>query len=169
MIDYISIRQGIRALLSAVSDPNMPVEANIAWENRAYKPVSDTPYIRETMIPGTERKVASDEIEVVGITQFDLIWPLGSGTEDIDALGFAIQNAFKPETKITDHAAVYRTERLTSIQDPKWYMLPIRLTWRAFAFSDLGCGVAPVAVGNILDEFGALVLDEVGAAVLEDA
>ena len=139
MIDYTAIRQGIRVILTSLPSPYMPSSNNMAWENRAYTPEPSTPWLRETLIPGSERKVATDEIQVVGITQLDLMWPLGKGTEEVEALGLAIQNAFKPETKVADHAVVYRTERLTGINDEKWYMVPVRLTWRAFAFSDFGC------------------------------
>lgn len=132
MIKYSDIRKGIRAILLAVTNPNMPLPANIAWENRGYDPVVGTPWIRETLLPGEERQVASDTLRGVGIMQYDLFWPIGDGTETIEDLADDIKNAFKPVTVIGTHSLVFKAERLPgTVEDERWYKLPIRLTWRA--------------------------------------
>jgi len=142
VINYTAIRQGLRTVLLNIVDPAMPSAANIAWENREYDPQKGVPWIRETLIPGIERKVAYDELQTVGIVQYDLNWPLGDGTEEIEALVDTIKDAFAPNTTIANHALVYRTERLAGRADDKWYTIPIRLTYRAFAFSVVGtCGL----------------------------
>jgi len=170
LINYPQVRQGIRAILLGITDPAMPSAVNIAWENRKYNPQKGVAWIRETLIPGAERKVAFDELQTVGIVQFDLNWPLGNGTEEIEALVDTIKDAFAPNTTIADHALVYRTERLAGRADDKWYTIPIRLTYRAFAFSVVGtCGLPAAPAASISDEADSVLLDELGDPILEDA
>jgi len=130
MIDYPSIRLGMRAILLAV--PSLPTD--IAFENREFDPPdAKTPYIRETLLPGEERHVASNSIMAVGIMQYDILWPAGDGTEDPEALADAIRDAFRPVTTIDAHTTVYRVDRLGGVPDEKWYRIPIRLTYRSYS------------------------------------
>lgn len=130
MIDYPTIRLGMRAILLAV--PTIPTD--IAFENREFKPpVATSPYIREQLIPGAERHVATGTIMAVGIMQYDLFWPAGDGTEDPEALADAIRDAFRPVTTIDAHTTVYRVDRLSGVPDEKWYRIPIRLTYRSYS------------------------------------
>lgn len=130
MIIYSNLRRGIRAALLAVTNPNMPTDSNIAWENRTYKPKADVPWMREKLLPGLERKVASDTLRGTGLMQYDLLWPAGKGTEDADDLADDIKDAFAPNTTVDTHGVVFRAERLPAITDAEWYQIPIRLTWR---------------------------------------
>lgn len=130
MISYSELRAGIRNVLLAVNSPNMPSSDNIAWENRAYKPKVDTPWIREKLLPGLERQVASQTLRGVGLMQLDLFWPAGKGTEDAEDLADDIKDAFPPVTTVGTHSLVYRAERLPAITDAEWHQIPIRLTWR---------------------------------------
>ena len=167
MIDISAIRSGFRTILLGIVDPNMPSSDDIAFENRDYDPVVGTAYIRETLIPGVERKVAFAEIQAVGIMQYDLIWPAGKGTEDAEALADVIKNSYAPDTAISDHSVVYRAERFQAQSDKKWYVIPVRMTYRAFATSVLGNCSTPVASSPILDELGDALLDETSDGILE--
>ena len=89
--------------------------------------------MRETLLPGSERQAATDTIRAVGIMQYDLFVPKGAGTEAAEALVDAIKDAFKPVTAIGAHSLVWRAERLSGRSDQKWFIIPIRLTYRAHA------------------------------------
>ena len=129
MIDHGEIRQSIRLILLAIDNEDLP--SNRSWENRNFKPPENDTWIRETMIPGEERQAASDTIRSVGIMQYDIFWPIGTGTENIEALVDDIKDAFKPVTALGLNSLIYRAERLAAIVDDKWYQIPIRLTWKA--------------------------------------
>lgn len=129
MIDHDAIRRGIRVVLSTVT--GLPTVRS--WENREFNPTPNTPWIRETLIPGTERQVATDVIESVGIAQYDLFWPAGTGTETPEQLADLIKDTFQPITTVAASTVVWRAERLAAIADAKWYQIPIRLTWRSHA------------------------------------
>ena len=131
MISHKAIRQGIRQVLLAVNNSDLPDEDNIAWENQDFTPPEIIPWLRETMIPGTERQTATDTIQSVGIMQYDVFWPAGQGTEDAEQLADDIITAFAPHTQIGANALTFRSERLAAVADEKWYIIPIRLTWRA--------------------------------------
>jgi hypothetical protein len=133
IIDETALRTSIRTRLLTVTNENMPGESDIAWENREYSPKIGVPWIRETMLPGTERQSASDTIESVGIMQYDFFWPANRGTTEIENLVVDIKTAFKPLTVLDSHSSIYRTERLPAIVDENWYQIPVRLTWRAHA------------------------------------
>ena len=133
MIDHSDIRLGVRAVLLAITDSNMPTIANMAWENRSFTPTEGTPWLRETLMSGAERQVASGTLRGTGIIQYDLFWPAGTGTEDPDNLIDVIKNAFKPVTMIGTHSSIWRAERLSGITDEKWYMVSAHLSYRAHA------------------------------------
>ena len=151
IISYNDLRLGLREVLLSVSNSNMPASSNFAWENRKFTVPKYDQWIRETMIPGVERQVASDTLRSVGIMQYDIFWPAFQGTENAEELANQIIATFKPVTKIGPHALVYRAERLAAIVDEKWYQIPVRLTWRAHAIT---------IEGAITDEQGNELLDE---------
>ena len=129
MIDHKEIRQGFRAVLLTVSD----LPANRSWENREFTPPTGTEWIRETLLPSDESVSASDTITAIGTMQYDVFWPFGGGTEGAETLADAIKAAFEPNTTISTHAHVYRAERLAGRVDDNWYIIPVRLTYRAHA------------------------------------
>ena len=128
MIDHKALRQGILTILLTVS--GLPSERS--WENREFTPPT-TEWIRETLLPSDESVSASDTITAVGTMQYDVFWTFGDGTEDAEDLADAIKEAFEPNTTISTHAYVYRAERLAGRVDDNWYIIPVRLTYRAHA------------------------------------
>ena len=128
-IDHKVIRQGLRTILLTV--PGLPT--NKSWENREFTPPTNTAWIRETLLPSDEGVSASDTITAIGTMQYDVFWPFGGGTEDAETLADAIKNTFKPDTTITSNAYTYRAERLAGRVDENWYIIPVRLTYRAHA------------------------------------
>lgn len=127
MIDFTSIRLGIRNILLAV--PGLPDLR--AWENVNFIPPEREDWIDETLIPTNEDKVASDTIRAIGVIQYDLYTLAGSGTNAIEKLADTIRDSFRPEKSIDEHTVVYKTERSNGNVGVKWYKLPIRLFWRS--------------------------------------
>ena len=111
-IDELSIRKNIRAVLLAVDNADMPSASSIAWENHEYRPVIGKPWIRETMIPGTERQSASDTLQSVGIMQYDFFWPANKGTTEIENLVIDVKAAFRPATVLDAHSLAEKIEQV---------------------------------------------------------
>ena len=133
-IDTKKIRQVIRTQLLTVT--TLPPATNRAWENRDFKIPSDQSiWIRETLLPITERKIASDQIEFTGFMQYDIFSPTGKGTEDAEALADAIKEKFSPNhlqgQSIT--VTIDRAERLLTVPEKAWNMIPVRVLFRSYA------------------------------------
>lgn len=130
VIDHDVIRKGIRALISAV--PGIP--SAIAWENRDFTPVVGVPWIRETLLPGEQTKVAFDVLQETGLMQFDLFYPVSKGTEAAEGLVDLIIDQFKPDTGISASARTLRASRASGRREDDWYIVPVRITYLAHSF-----------------------------------
>lgn len=128
MIEHRQIRATLRAQLLTV--PGLP--AAKSWENRGFQPPSGADWVRETYLPGGEWQSASDALTCVGLVQYDLFTPADSGTEAIEDLADAIKSAFRPPQSLSG-VVIERAERLPGRVDGPWYMVPVRIGWRAHA------------------------------------
>lgn len=131
MIDYRAVRQGLRAILLAV--PGLPTAR--AWENRAFTPPNPPErWVRETLLFSSERLMATNTLEASGVMQYSLFEPAGVGTESVEDFGRTVRAAFKPTTTVPAVGLIVdRAECITGMQEPQWYHVPIRITWRAYA------------------------------------
>lgn len=125
MISYRAIRSVLRAHL--LSLPNLP---DAAWENRSFTPTLGTPWMRETLLPADERQTASDTLQALGLTQFDVVYPADSGTETAEDMADTIKHHFRPP-QVVGGVVIERADRLPGRIDGAWYMVPIRIHWRA--------------------------------------
>jgi len=130
MIDHVSIRKAIRTLISSV--PGIP--SSVAWENRDFTPVVGVPWIRETLLPGEQYKVASDLTRETGLMQYDLFYPSSKGTETAEALVDAIIETFQPDTGISANARTMRAFRASGRIENDWYIVPVRISYLAHSF-----------------------------------
>lgn len=130
MIDTVALRNALRVILVGVS--GLPVARS--WENRQFTP-PDPPadWVRETLMPAIERQASDGNVEAIGVVQYDLFTPAGKGTEAIEALADTIKTVFKPRTVPAPNIIIDRSERGTAQQEPLWYQIPVRITYRAFA------------------------------------
>lgn len=125
MISYRAIRSALRAHLLLL--PELP---QAAWENREFKPRPNTSWLRETLLPADERQTASNTLQALGITQYDLFYPAESGTETAEDMADAIKHHFRPPQSVGG-VVIERADRLPGRVDGAWYMVPIRIHWRA--------------------------------------
>lgn len=132
MIDDVAVRAALRAVLLTVSG----LPSAIAWENRKFQPPNNAPWVRETYLPGIEFQSANDLVQGDALVQYDVIFPAGSGTETAEALANDIKAAFKPANAIGPDIGIVRSERDPGrTEDDIWYVIPVRITWRAFSFN----------------------------------
>ena len=128
-IDHKALRLALRAILLTVSG----LPSARAWEARTFEPPNPpAPWLRETLIPGSERLIATNNIMELGIYQLDLYHPeTDEGTETVEALADAVKTAFRPTTNISTFGVVERAERLGGRRDHPWYIIPVRISYRA--------------------------------------
>ena len=135
MNDHKAIRQALRTQLLTVSG----LPAGKQWENKSFTPPTDgSPWLREQLLPAGEEFVASSMWEATGLAQYDLFYPLGDSSEDADTLADAIKRVFRPPQTIGSSTKVNidKAERdAGQIADSVWYMVSVRITWRAYAYS----------------------------------
>lgn len=134
MINHRHVLATLRSRLLGVDgvDPDA-----IQWENQTYEPpTGETEYIRETYMPADESQVSNGETHAVGLVQYDIVVPVGSGTEGIDDLAYRLTKAFRPSQSITGATTVIITkaQRLKSSRASLGrYTVPIQVFWRAHA------------------------------------
>ena len=135
MNDHHAIRLALRKQLLTVSG----LPAAKQWENQTFTPPTDgSPWLRETLLPAGEQFVASSMWEATGLVQYDLMYPMGDSIEDPDALADAVSQVFRPPKTIGSATKVIidRAERgAGQVTDNVWYMLSVRIRWRAYAYS----------------------------------
>lgn len=132
VIDHKLIRRELRRqLLTVHSLPEL-----IAWENRVFTPPNPpVPYIRETYLPGAEILVATNQIQIVGIVQYDVFVPARSGTEYAERMAASIRDVFAPASSLAGFLAIDRSELLPGRVDDVWYFVPVQVNWRTYATS----------------------------------
>ncbi len=72
-------------------------ETLIAEENKQFKPSDDTPWVRETLLPGIPERVEimqDGQSRQYGVYQVDVFTPSGIGTEIADTLAESIGDSF---------------------------------------------------------------------------
>lgn len=144
--DHKKNRQALASeLLEVFTD-----ESRVAWENRPFTPPSlETPtvWIKEHYVPNTESQVATGTIRALGMTRYDVMYPVGQGTETPEGVAFDIAERFRAPKDIVfngHEVEVYRTERLPSLggqrlegTDAVWVAFPVKLEWRSYVFFTL--------------------------------
>lgn len=136
-IDDDAVRKVLREHLQGVTD--YPGDALVAWENRVFDPPDDgdTLWLRETLLPADDTKVATGLIQGIGIYQVDVMYPKGRGSEVPEAMAKNIKLHFQPATHIgtTTRLEIDRSARLRAGVDDVWYMIPVRISFRTYAFT----------------------------------
>lgn len=127
------IRQAFRRAIENVA--SIPV--NQAWENISFNPIEGESWIRETFLPGSKRLSANKELSGVGIMQFDLFWPVGSGTKEVENVATDIEEYFEPARVIENLVRVDACSALNGRKDPggAWYHIPVRIEYTVFSIT----------------------------------
>lgn len=136
MLNHDKIRRSMRAILFAGEGMPEAESGQYAWENRTFTPPNPANlWIEELYFPGQERQIASDQIFMAGVMQYNLCWPQGLGTETPERLAAVIENQFQPGTTISKSAPQIATMRaarkagfISTRHDQAWYVLPVSIT-----------------------------------------
>jgi len=135
-VDLRLVRQSIRQeLLANITNPT---KLTVAYENVDFTPPNPGDYyLRESLQPVLERKVASGLIEGIGRVVYDVFYPEGKGTEVAEDLATEISNIFEAATSLQHQGidiAIDRTERSPGLKvDDVWYIIPVVINWRTYA------------------------------------
>ncbi len=86
-------------------------------------------------MPASEQQSGSTVTEFDGYIQYDVMVPLGTGTETCDAMAQLIGDVFTPPRSLTDPTRVHilRSETLAGRDDGIWYWVPVIVTIKAYA------------------------------------
>lgn len=110
-----------------------------AWENRPYKPVNGTMYLRQSLIPGDVEQATLGETGTdrqVGIYQIDVFTPSGKGGKQGIKLADKVANHFKRGTDLTYNSRTVRVRsvgRETAVNnDDGWLQIPVVITYVAY-------------------------------------
>lgn len=131
-IAHLAIRQALRARLLTVG--GLPTIR--AWENQAFTPPEPpAAWIRETLMPATNRLFATNLRQATGIAQYDLFYPVGTRVEAIEPIVDAIQLAFNQDISLGSSptiVVVEHAERGRGDTEEVYYRVPVFVSWRAF-------------------------------------
>lgn len=127
--------------ISSALDARLDTLANkpaIAWENRKYKPVADTPYLKPTNLPADVSQASLGTAGLdkhIGIYQVSIFVELLTGKKEGNNLADAIANHFARGSKL-----VYDTAKLRIInvkigqgrRDITHYHIPIDVNYETY-------------------------------------
>jgi hypothetical protein len=136
-VDHKATKLALRNLMLQVS--GIPSER--AYENEGFAPPNPTAgntWLRETYLPGEENRIGTNLIEALGLVQYDLFYPEGTGAYAADELADAIKSALRPGRATTlAGLTIRRTQRLRGrTEESGWYMVPVEVYWRLHASND---------------------------------
>jgi hypothetical protein len=109
-------------------------ETLIAEENKQFKPSDDTPWVRETLLPGIPERVEimqDGQSRQYGVYQVDVFTPSGIGTEIADTLAESIGDSFIAGESFGSEVVVRirRTYSQPGREDGDWYHKPLVIEW----------------------------------------
>ena len=127
------IRQALDSHLATLP-PGVPV----AWPNTGYEPQSGQGYLRPTLLPV---QPSQSELGTLGrnrhegIYQIDVIYPARVGRGAVETKAKELVARFKRGTNIDYSGIRVRCDMSgiqTAISEPNWYILPVRIDYRAY-------------------------------------
>lgn len=121
-----SVHSDMRAAFRQRLSTQVASLPTMAWEGRIFEPTPGTPFGRETFraLNSVVRALgAGGNIAHTMLGVVTLFYPIGRGTNDIDAMAGAILAAFRPGTSLTygsSSGMVTQAERAPLVQEPDW-------------------------------------------------
>jgi hypothetical protein len=127
------VRAALRAQLETVVADSL-----LARENESYAPADGTPWVRETLLPGTpERSEAgvNGRFTQYGVYQVDVFAPEGQGVGVAESVAGVIATAFVPGNGYDDGDGgptvwIRRTYIEGASQTGTWYQVPVTIDWK---------------------------------------
>lgn len=111
----------------------------VAWDDRAYKPVTGSPYLRVDLLLNDpiDLYVERSGIEERGIYQVSVNYPQGKGALPAMQVAELVRDLFAPVQAL--QAGNQRIDFLDTPSissgyhdDDGWYIVPVSISWRAF-------------------------------------
>jgi len=133
----MSVFRDIQAALDTKLNTISPAVAT-AWENKTYKPVKGTLYIRPTNLPGDTVQAGlgdTGEDNTIGVYQVDVFAPGGKGKKAAVDQADTIANLFKRGTDMVYNSRTVRVQsvsRGSARNDDGWYHLPVVINYYSF-------------------------------------
>lgn len=122
-----------------------PADEFFAAQNRPFQPPGISPprlWVREMLLPSVSRHSAVDLIEILGLYQLDICYPVGHGTEPLDALALSVVAAYNPKRSITRDGVQVSVDQAAPRAGGElefgggggsvWYATPVRITFRTY-------------------------------------
>lgn len=111
--------------------PGVPMKR----ENIKFKPVEGEEWARVTHILANTEAAAlgSATVEYNGYTQVDILVPADTGPGRAGVLAQQVESALPTGASMTvgsDRLHVRSCSRGTSLEEPVWYTVPVRIHWR---------------------------------------
>lgn len=131
--------KAVRDILNTRLNAYSP-QINIAWENVAFTPTTNTTHVRVNFIPVESRETARFKTSLVmetGLYQIDVFGPQDQGTNNIDNLVEGIRSHFNRGRTLTDgsnnRVHIRDTPRITQgRRDGGFYRVTITVSWFAY-------------------------------------
>lgn len=150
MLDRDVMRRLLRDRL-LVAGNDIPTKDRINWENRKFTPppvrspndtaLSESTWLRESLLWGTERLAANNLLELYSVVQYDVFVPQGTGTEIAERTASVIADKFEVGVTLTpaDESVTLVVERTetkkgmeSSAGEQVWFQVPVAVTFRAY-------------------------------------
>jgi hypothetical protein len=118
----------------------LPPALRRAWENWAFDPTSDVtaPWMRETLLPGDTRPLATGLLQAVGLVQYDIFAPKGKGTAIYETMRDSIEAVFEPGVSLAlgnGHFLLIVALRPLGSQEEAnspWIGFPLQVSWQVY-------------------------------------
>lgn len=131
--NFTEIRGALREPLLDVSGIS---ETNVAFQHRPFNPAANSPWYRETLLPGTEDLTSYKMLSIVGLYQIDAFWPRNSKLEELEAKLALIVEAFAPKQSLTNGSSSVTIERASRgpiVAEDSYVRGTVRVQWRTFS------------------------------------
>lgn len=109
-----------------------------AYENEAFEPTPGAPYQRAELIPNApiDHALTLDVLELRGLFQVTLCYPLGEGRGAAQARAQAVADHFAPALDLSEpgwRISITKTPRIAAGMslDDRW-AVPVTVAWSAF-------------------------------------
>lgn len=110
----------------------------VAWENRAYEPITGTLYLRPSHLPSdtTAATIGTNGTdENTGIYQVDVFSPAGEGKNEAYVMADLVADHLKRDTELTYNSRTVRIKNVSispALNDGGWYQIPVNIEYYSF-------------------------------------
>ena len=139
----MNFMQDIRSCLETHLDSTVGLP-EISWDNVAFNPVENTPFIRAMFIPTSlrpEMRGYNPTQRYQGLFTLQVHAPENQGTKDSNDLVEILLDRFKattdlsftnPITSQTVYVGIEYAEPTLQIAEPPWFISPINIAWFSY-------------------------------------